>query len=54
MGAEKASEIALKEISRKLAAAFMPVIEIRTRREEFMNCLKTEGILRVVDPHERF
>ena len=53
-GAEKASEIALKEIAGKMSKCIMPYISVETSDSDLwmQNMMIVRGRLRVVDPKE--
>lgn len=54
LGAEKASEIALKEIARKMSNAIMPYLSVQTSDKQLLsdNCMVVRGRLRILDPKE--
>ena len=54
LGAEKASEIALREIAGKMAKCIMPYISVQTSEQEMWmeDMTVVRGRLRVLDPKE--
>lgn len=54
LGAQEASEIALRQLSSQMAEAIMPVIEVQTWNDPCINSTVVKGRLRVIDPHDRF
>ncbi len=50
LGAEKASEIALKHLSQKLAECITPMMRVETEYDHYMDAQRVKGIVKIIRP----